>query len=73
MRYFIEHEAYDGRDGIAYFGPFDEADPHDYANDAYADMLAGFGNVEVIDEVPANTYVNPPAYWAARLAEAEVE
>ena len=70
MHYFIQHTAHDPEDGVAYFGPFDNDDPEDYANDAYADLLAGFGEVEVVDEVAPDTYVNPMSYWVAQRARA---
>lgn len=70
MHYYIEHTAHDPKDGVAYFGPFNTNDLEDYVNDAYADLLAGVGEVDVVDE-PAPGYVNPKSYWDEQLARIE--
>lgn len=82
--HYIRHEDLQTpENGVAYFGPFSAEEVGERVNDAYADLLAGSGNVDVVDQRevfgtdspdngadPASwTYVNPRAYWMTQLAE----
>lgn len=72
MALYIEHEDIQTpSNGRAVFGPFDEAEVTERVNDAYADLLAGSGNVDVVeltDSEAGEIYVNPRAYWLEQLA-----
>jgi len=70
-KFYIEHEDIQTpSNGIAYFGPFNEAELTERCNDPYADLLADCGNVdsvELTDEEAAAIYINPRAYWMEQL------
>lgn len=74
-RHYIEHEDIQTpANGIAYFGPFEESELTERLNDAYADLLAGGGNVDAVDMTDAEAaaiYINPREYWMEQLAQIE--
>jgi hypothetical protein len=71
MKFYIEHEDIQTpANGIAYFGPFEESELTERLNDAYADLLAGSGDVDAVeltDAQAAAVYINPREYWMEQL------
>lgn len=71
-KFYIEHEDVQiPSNGIAYFGPFASDEMTERLNDAYADILAGGGNVEEVyldDGKASKIYINPREYWMEQLA-----
>lgn len=74
-RHYIRHEdVQTPENGIALFGPFEEDEVQDRLCDAYADLLAGCGNVDGVqltDKAAARLYINPREYWMQQLHETE--
>lgn len=74
QHYIIHEDLQNSENGVAYFGPFPEKEMTERLNDAYADLLAGVGNIDeavLEDEVAKKMYINPPEYWYEQLKEIE--
>lgn len=75
MTWYILHEDLQTpTNGVAYFGPFDESELTTRLNDAYANLLAGCGNldeVELTDAEAAAIYINPRDYWMEQVRSVE--
>lgn len=72
MKYLLHEDLQTPQNGVAYFGPFGDDEIDERANDAYADLLAGVGNLEDVDltdEDAAKIYVNPPEFWMEQLSQ----
>lgn len=72
-KFYIWHEdVQTPSNGEAFFGPFTEDEIDERINDAYANLLAGVGNIEVYvmsDEEVAEYYINSREYWMEQLAQ----
>lgn len=74
-QFYIYHEDLQNpENGVAYFGPFPEEELEERLHDAYADLLAGVGNLdgEILEDREAEKmYINPPEFWYEQLKEIE--
>lgn len=70
-KFYIWHEdVQNPENGEAYFGPFRGFEMNRRLNDAYADGLASFGNIECVRlsrQEAKVYYINPRSYWMEQL------
>lgn len=73
IQHYIFHEDLQNPDDKgAYFGPFPDEEMTERLNDAYANLLAGVGNIDEVlleDEDAKKFYINPPEFWYEQLKE----
>lgn len=72
--YIWHQDLQTSENGEAYFGPFSEAEIGDRVNDAYADLLAGVGNIDAVlltRRFARKIYINPRQYWMDQLARCD--
>jgi hypothetical protein len=72
--YIWHRDTQNFENGEAYFGPFSADEIDERVNDAYADLLAGCGEVDALvltDKQADAMYVNPREYWMTQLAKIE--
>lgn len=70
--YIIHEDIQTPSNGVAIFGPFRGFEMSKRLNDAYADLLAGSGNVDGIALTRSyvkTIYVNPRKHWMQQLKE----
>lgn len=56
---------------LSYYGPFDESEIEERLNDAYADLLVAFNEIDAVLLSLAETahmYINPREFWMTQLA-----
>lgn len=76
MKYLLHEDLQTPENGFAYFGPFSDDEIDERANDAYAELLAGVGNlddVDLTDKEAAKIYINPREFWMEQLSQLGVE
>lgn len=70
--YILHEDIQTPENGIAYFGPFRGWEMTKRLNDAYADLLAGCGNLDGVTLPRAYVktyYINSRKYWMTQLKD----